>query len=249
MAWSTQQIAELAGTTVKAVRYYHQIGLLDLPERASNGYKQYEVPHLVRLLQIKRLSDLGVPLSEVAAMERADEDPDEAIRILDRELEATVNRLNRIREELAVILRHRAPAYVPPEFASISGDLSERQRSLLMVFSSVLSDDSVEKFRDLISDPEETDREFEELAPDADEAVIESLAERMVPIVLRGREENPWSQTPAADAPGGEQHAAQTMAEAVVQLYNPAQLRLLKRLNELLVEHAAAENDDDASAE
>ena len=238
MAWSTQQIAELAGTTVKAVRYYHQVGLLDVPERASNGYKQYEVPHLVRLLQIKRLSDLGVPLSEVAAMERADEDPDEAVRALDRELEATVDRLNRVREELALILRHRAPAYVPSEFAPVSGDLSERQRSLLMVFSTVLSEDSVGKFRELITEPEETDQEFETLPPDADDAVIENLAERILPVVLKGRAENPWSQAPTADAPGGAQHAADTMAEAVVQLYNPAQLRVLKRLNELLAEEA-----------
>ncbi|GHC82071.1 transcriptional regulator, MerR family protein [Nocardiopsis terrae] len=239
MAWSTQQVAELAGTTVKAVRYYHRIGLLDVPRRAANGYKQYEVPHLVRLLQIRRLSDLGVPLSEVASMERADEQPDEAIRVLDRELEATVNRLNRVREELALILRHRAPAYVPPEFASISGDLSERQRSLLMVFSTVLSEDSVERFRDLISEPDETDEEFEALPPDADDAVIESLAERILPVVLRGREENPWSRAPTVDAPRGAEHAAQTMAEAVVQLYNTAQLRVLKRLNELLTEEAA----------
>ncbi|WP_344094254.1 MerR family transcriptional regulator, partial [Nocardiopsis composta] len=60
MAWSTRQVAELAGTTVKAVRYYHRIGLLDVPERTANGYKRYEVEHLVRLVQIKRLSDLGV---------------------------------------------------------------------------------------------------------------------------------------------------------------------------------------------
>ncbi|RKS07643.1 hypothetical protein DFP74_3322 [Nocardiopsis sp. Huas11] len=46
----------------------------------------------------------------------------------------------------------RAP---PPEFAPISGDLSERQRSLLMVFSTVLSKDSVERLRDLISEPRE----------------------------------------------------------------------------------------------
>lgn len=244
MAWSTQRIAELAGTTVKAVRYYHQIGLLDLPERAANGYKQYEVPHLVRLLQIKRLSDLGVPLSEVATMEQADEAPDEAIRVLDKELEATVNRLNRVREELAVILRHRAPAYVPPEFASISGDLSERQRSLLMVFSTVLSEESAERFRELISEPEETDEEFEVLPPDAGGAAIENLAERMLPVILRGREENPWSQAPAADSPRGAKHAEQAMAEAVVQLYNPAQLRVLKRLNELLTQEASAVSDD-----
>src|SRR5690606_11250356 len=108
VAWSTRQIAELAGTTVKAVRYYHRIGPLDVPERTANGYKQYEVEHLVRLVQIKRLSDLGVPLSEVASMGRAEEDPDEAIRVLDAELEATIDRLNRVRAEPAVILRHRA---------------------------------------------------------------------------------------------------------------------------------------------
>src|SRR4051794_28710508 len=102
MAFSTRQLADLAGTTVKAVRHYHEVGLLDMPERASNGYKQYKISHLMRLIQIKRLSDLGVPLSQVAAMGRADEEPDEAIRVLDAELEATVDRLNRIRAELAV---------------------------------------------------------------------------------------------------------------------------------------------------
>ena len=51
MAWSTRQLAELAGTTVKTVRHYHEIGLLSEPERASNGYKQYRTEHLVRLLQ------------------------------------------------------------------------------------------------------------------------------------------------------------------------------------------------------
>lgn len=244
MAWSTQQIAELANTTVKAVRYYHKVGLLDVPERTANGYKQYRVSHLVRLLQIKRLSDLGVPLSEVASMGRADEDPDEAIRVLDKELEATVDRLNRVRAELAVILRHRAPAYVPPAFAPVSRGLSDRQRSLLMVYSTVLSERSVEEFRELISDPDETDEEFEALPADADDAAVDRLAARMLPVVRRGREENPWSADPMVDAPGGAEHAERTMAEAVVQLYNPAQLRVLKRLNALLQEEASEAGDD-----
>ena len=50
MAWSTQQLADLAGSTVKAVRYYHRIGLLAEPERTSNGYKQYDTTHLVRAI-------------------------------------------------------------------------------------------------------------------------------------------------------------------------------------------------------
>jgi DNA-binding transcriptional MerR regulator len=243
VAWSTQQVAELAGTTVKAVRYYHQIGLLDVPERTANGYKQYEVPHLVRLLQIKRLSDLGVPLSDVAAMERADEAPDEAIRVLDAELEATVDRLNRVRAELAVILRHRAPAYVPPAFAPISRDLSDRQRSLLMVYSSVLSEESMEEFRAQIGKGDETEGEFEALPPDADDAAVERLATRMWPVVLRAREQSPHLADMAAAAPQNTKRAGRTMAEAIAQLYNPAQLRVLKRLSELLVEHPDADGD------
>ncbi|GAA4865305.1 MerR family transcriptional regulator [Saccharopolyspora cebuensis] len=236
MAWSTQQVAELAGTTVKAVRYYHEIGLLEVPDRTANGYKQYEVAHLVRLLQITRLRDLGVPLSEVASMGRADDDPDEAIRVLDRELAATVERLNRVRAELAVILRHRAPAYVPPAFAPFSRALTDRQRSLLMVYSTVLSERSVEGFRELISEPDEVDDEFEALPADADEAAIDHLAARMAPVVRRKREQHPWVKDPAADAPRGAQHAERTMAEAVVQLYNPAQIRVLVRLNDLIQE-------------
>ncbi|WP_375117890.1 MerR family transcriptional regulator [Nonomuraea sp. MTCD27] len=38
------------------MRYYHQVGLLDEPDREPNGYKRYEVHHLTRLLQIKRLT-------------------------------------------------------------------------------------------------------------------------------------------------------------------------------------------------
>lgn len=59
MSWSTRQLAELAGTTVKAVRHYHEVGLLEEPERASNRNKQYWTAYLVRLLQIRRLREAG----------------------------------------------------------------------------------------------------------------------------------------------------------------------------------------------
>ncbi|MFF3441930.1 MerR family DNA-binding transcriptional regulator [Streptosporangium sp. NPDC002721] len=53
MGWSTREIARLAGTTLRTVRHYHEIGLLDEPERLSNGYKVYRTEHPVRLLQIR----------------------------------------------------------------------------------------------------------------------------------------------------------------------------------------------------
>lgn len=63
--WSTREIAEFAGTTLKAVRHYHRIGLLEEPERSANGYKRYGIKHLIRLMRIRRLVDLGVALSDI----------------------------------------------------------------------------------------------------------------------------------------------------------------------------------------
>ena len=71
MTWSTRQLAKLAGKTVKTVRQHHEIFLFDEPERSSNGYKHYEVTHLVRLLRIKRLVDLSVPRLRLLSSERA----------------------------------------------------------------------------------------------------------------------------------------------------------------------------------
>ncbi|MGW0180597.1 MerR family transcriptional regulator [Nocardia sp. NPDC003345] len=239
MAWSTRQLAELAGSTVKAVRYYHEIGLLDEPRRRSNGYKQYEVEHLIRLLRIKRLSDLGVPLSQIAAMDRADEDPDRSLRALDAELEATVDRLNRIRAELAVVLRHRAPAYTPAEFAPVVAlGMPETHQSLLMVYSTVLSDRALGVLREMLAERDPVDVEFENLAADADDAVINSLVERMVPVTLRTRERYPLSTDLAADAPGGKRHAEDTVARAMIALYNRAQLCAVHRLNLRLARRA-----------
>jgi DNA-binding transcriptional MerR regulator len=140
VAWSTREIAELADTTVRAVRHYHEVGLLDEPERRANGYKQYGVAHLIRVLRIKRLTDLGFSLSQIAAMGDADEHPEEALRTLDAELAATIERLQRIRVELGLILRQAAPTDLPPEFAPAVGGkkLSDADRSFLVVVSRVL---------------------------------------------------------------------------------------------------------------
>lgn len=59
------QVAELAGTTVRAVRHYHQTGLLPEPPRGPNGYRQYRGSDLSRLLQIRQLGELGLALADI----------------------------------------------------------------------------------------------------------------------------------------------------------------------------------------
>ncbi len=233
MAWSTREVAELAGTTVKAVRHYHDVGLLEQPERASNGYKQYGVLHLLRVLQIKRLVDLGVPLAQVATMGRADQEPDEALRLLDADLEASIERLQRVRAELAVILRHRAPVDLPAQFSTVGGDLTETDRKMLTIYTRVFDDAWLADLRQLLIDepPTAVDAEFDQLPADADAATRQRIAEGMAPALRRQAHRH----TVLNDL---EAHASRTSAEtetavlaALRELYNPAQLDVLHRAN------------------
>lgn len=231
MAWSTRQLAEMAGTTVKSVRYYHQLGLLEEPSRLSNGYKQYEVRHLVRLLQITRLTDLGVPLAQIQAVGGAGDDPDAALRVLDSELEATIERLQRIRGELALIMQHRSPAELPAGFSEVGGHLSEADRALVMIWSRVYDESAMDDLRTILRDEPRTsdDDEFDSLPADADRAARRRLGAALAPGMGRLFEQYPWLADPGDQALRGSASATATVGAAVTELYNQAQLEVLYR--------------------
>lgn len=113
MPWSTRELAELAHTTLNTVRHYHAIGLLDEPGRAINGYKRYEVRHLVRLVQIRRLRELGVPLDQIDQASTPGSASAAALRSIDAELASSIDRLQRARSEIGAILRGSITADAP----------------------------------------------------------------------------------------------------------------------------------------
>ncbi|WP_366179993.1 MerR family transcriptional regulator [Actinomyces timonensis] len=59
------EIARLTGTTVRAVRHYHSLGLLPVPAERG-GWRDYDLSHVARLSRIRWLVRAGVPLSAVA---------------------------------------------------------------------------------------------------------------------------------------------------------------------------------------
>ena len=71
------QIADLAGTTPRAVRHYHRLGLLDIPPTVR-GRREYGVEHLARLLRIRWLADGGLSLRQVAEILDSDPAPAES---------------------------------------------------------------------------------------------------------------------------------------------------------------------------
>jgi DNA-binding transcriptional MerR regulator len=96
------QLADFAGVTIKAVRHYHQRGLLDEPPRDSSGYRRYTAEHAIELVKIKTLAEAGVPLARIRELLAADPDRFAAAIIeIDRNLQERAEELRRTRERIA----------------------------------------------------------------------------------------------------------------------------------------------------
>ena len=96
------QVAAYAGVTIKAVRHYHQRGLLAEPPRDSSGYRRYTAQNAIDLVKIKTLAEAGVPLARIKELLAAN--PDQfaaAITEIDRKLQDRANELRRTRERIA----------------------------------------------------------------------------------------------------------------------------------------------------
>ncbi|MEV1001223.1 MerR family transcriptional regulator [Nonomuraea sp. NPDC050202] len=66
------QAAAFVGVTVKTVRHYHKLGLVQEPERDSSGYRRYGSAELLRLVQVRTLAAAGVPLADIGPLLDAD---------------------------------------------------------------------------------------------------------------------------------------------------------------------------------
>jgi MerR family transcriptional regulator, repressor of the yfmOP operon len=137
-------VARLAGTTPRTIRYYEEIGLLpELPARPSGQHRIYTHAEVERLREVMRLKDLlGVSLEELrtlltaeearaevrAQLRRGDVDPDRRRELLDEAL-------GHIDRQLALV-RHRAS-----ELAKLEHELRETRTRVKR------------KIRELNSDP------------------------------------------------------------------------------------------------
>jgi DNA-binding transcriptional MerR regulator len=96
------QLASYAGVTNRAVRHYHQIGLLPEPERDHSGYRSYDAGAVVRLIRIRTLAEAGVPLSRVQELLDADQATFvEGTARIDRQLRQQIRELQEHRRRIA----------------------------------------------------------------------------------------------------------------------------------------------------
>ncbi|MFI1996631.1 MerR family transcriptional regulator [Actinoplanes sp. NPDC020271] len=62
-----KELAELTGTTVRTIRFYHQTGLLPIPAR-RDGRRDYDLTQVARLVRVRWLAQAGIPLARIATV-------------------------------------------------------------------------------------------------------------------------------------------------------------------------------------
>lgn len=108
-----KDLAERAGVSVKAVRYYESRGLIT-PARAANGYREYDDDDVLVVREIRALLSLGLTADETvpfveclrAGNDRADVCPAslDAYRLRIAEIDRRIEELSRLRGELSGLL-------------------------------------------------------------------------------------------------------------------------------------------------
>lgn len=244
MTWSTREIADLAGTTVNTVRHYHRVGLLELPERMSNGYKQYAVRHLVRLLQIRRLRDLGVPLDRIDAVGDEGGAAMDALHAVEADLGLSIERLQRARAEIRAIREGASTTDVPPGFERLARRMSTSERALVLIYAQLYDEAAMTDVREMLADePEGASVEFDALVSDADEETRSRLAESYGQTLARHLRDYPWLSDPKAHLVKSPNATRDTFVESVSAMFNPAQLDVMGRAS-VIAQGLVAEADE-----
>ena len=100
------EVARLAGVTVRTLHHYDRIGLLVPSGRTAAGYREYQHGDLVRLQRILTYRELGFALDGIAALlDDPGTDPAQVQLIIQRQHEAVLARMERLRQIAAVLER------------------------------------------------------------------------------------------------------------------------------------------------
>ncbi|WP_430591847.1 MerR family transcriptional regulator [Humidisolicoccus flavus] len=235
------ELARLAGVTVRALRHYHQVGVLAEPARGTNGYRDYSVHDLVRVLKIRRLASLGIPLERMAGLlDEPDADSLALLDELDAELENQIEQLTKQRALVRRLRDHRTPLDVPPELApflavfaseTTTKAMSQVDRDHSVLLAHFVGDEGMEHLTGLyeqLSTPELlapvmalSDR-FERLCPETSEQEINDLAaafaENFAPVLSSIRAFGESEELQSTNA---------LLAKFSNDLLNPQQVRML----------------------
>ena len=119
------ELAEQAGISTKAIRYYEQVGILTPPTRTASGYRAYDQTALGRLSFVRAAQAVGLTLGEirqvVAFRDQGQAPCAHVTELLHRhaaDLDARILELQQLRGELRQLAERATtldPQRCPPE--------------------------------------------------------------------------------------------------------------------------------------
>ena len=108
-------LAKRAGVSVRAVRYYEELGLITPADHSAGGFRLYGEDNLKRLKVINVLKELGLTLTEIRQIllvKKNSNDDHEAVEFLQKVfkerlilVETKIQALSKMRSELGNALR------------------------------------------------------------------------------------------------------------------------------------------------
>jgi DNA-binding transcriptional MerR regulator len=107
------EIAERAGLSTKALRYYERVELIDEPTRTASGYRDYDKTVLDRLRFIRSAQAAGLTLGEIrgviAFREQGSPPCGHVLKLIEgraADLDRRITEMRRLRDDLRALAQH-----------------------------------------------------------------------------------------------------------------------------------------------
>lgn len=103
---TVKDVSKITGVSIRTLRYYDEIGLLNPTELTEAGYRLYDNKALEKLQEIMFFRELDIPLIDIKKiMENPNYDKEQALLTQKNLLEQKRNRLNGIIELITDVMR------------------------------------------------------------------------------------------------------------------------------------------------
>ena len=103
---TVKEMSAITGISIRALRYYDEIGLLKPTELTEAGYRLYDNKALEKLQEIMFFRELEIPLTDIKEiMDNPDYDKEQALSAQKSLLEQKRNRLNGIIDLITDVMK------------------------------------------------------------------------------------------------------------------------------------------------
>ena len=97
------QLSKLANVLSKTIRYYEEVGLLPKASRNSNGYREYKLVDVERLIFIRRCRELQIPLEQIKVLIQVQTDKTSSCSEVDLLIEQQLEKVRQTISELSLL--------------------------------------------------------------------------------------------------------------------------------------------------